>query len=240
MGFTPKTVESVMLSCGRYCSVCHKFCGTKIETHHIKPKADGGDDSEENCIPLCFDCHADVGGYNDNHPKGRKFTVSELKQHRDFWYKKVRSGGIPSDSAGHIEVDRQVFAEIRRILKSDEIILLLRETSLVTRIPYSRLDPIYDYLQFIKRPESEFLIPTLEGLRVELNLAMRKLHSLHALETSPLEGNPEYSSVSVYTKMLDGGRHYSKIMAELDRASDEVCFAYDELIRQRRRMLLTP
>lgn len=48
--------------------------------------ADGGDDSAENCIPLCLDCHADVESYNAHHPKGRKYTEKELKGHRDKCY----------------------------------------------------------------------------------------------------------------------------------------------------------
>ena len=32
-----------------------------MELHHIKQVAYGGEDTFENCIPLCFDCHADMG-----------------------------------------------------------------------------------------------------------------------------------------------------------------------------------
>ncbi len=42
-----------------------------MEIHHIVPRSEGGDDSEENSIPLCLDCHADVMAYNPKHPKGR-------------------------------------------------------------------------------------------------------------------------------------------------------------------------
>jgi len=60
-----------------------------MELHHIVPKYENGTDTFDNCIPLCFDCHADVGSYNPKHPKGRKFTSTELKGHRDNWYAKV-------------------------------------------------------------------------------------------------------------------------------------------------------
>ena len=58
-----------------------------MEIHHIVPKEQGGDDSFDNGIPLCFDCHADVMAYNPKHPKGSKFTPSELREHRDQWFK---------------------------------------------------------------------------------------------------------------------------------------------------------
>lgn len=54
-----------------------------MEIHHIDPD---GPNTEENGIPLCFDCHAEVKAYDPKHPKGRKFTPSELKRHRDQWF----------------------------------------------------------------------------------------------------------------------------------------------------------
>lgn len=84
----PQQVKAEALAaCGRSCSVCHKFCGTNIELHHIHPEAEGGNSTLENCIPLCFDCHADVGHYNVRHPKGTKYSMQELIRHRDRWFK---------------------------------------------------------------------------------------------------------------------------------------------------------
>ena len=60
MPFSEDIKIKALVSCGRKCCVCHKFCGNNMEIHHIKAKADGGEDSFENAIPLCFDCHAEV------------------------------------------------------------------------------------------------------------------------------------------------------------------------------------
>ena len=57
-----------------------------MQTHHIVPEAEGGEDTIGNCIPLCLDCHGEVVSYNPKHPIGRKFTTEELKQHRDVWF----------------------------------------------------------------------------------------------------------------------------------------------------------
>ena len=81
-----------MVACGRRCCICHKFCGNNMEVHHIKAKADGGPDTFENAIPLCFDCHAMVRQYDPKHPKGIKFSEKELIQHRDSWYAAVKAG----------------------------------------------------------------------------------------------------------------------------------------------------
>lgn len=81
--FPPSVVESLLVRCHRHCCICHKPCGTKMEIHHIDPD---GPNSEDNGIPLCFDCHAEVRAYDPKHPKGRKFTPSELRKHRDQWF----------------------------------------------------------------------------------------------------------------------------------------------------------
>lgn len=71
-----------------------------MELHHIKAHADDGEDTFENAIPLCFDCHAIVRQYDPKHPKGIKFTVNELIMHRDSWYKKVEQSIIDNLNGG--------------------------------------------------------------------------------------------------------------------------------------------
>ena len=90
MSFPQHVAEKVLVDCRRSCAICHKFCGFKLELHHIKPKSLGGEDSYDNCIPLCFDCHAEVRAYDVKHPKGKKYTESELIQHKNRWYTKVK------------------------------------------------------------------------------------------------------------------------------------------------------
>lgn len=77
MGLPTKVADEVLVRCNRHCCLCGKFVGTKIELHHIKQVADGGDDSADNCIPLCFNCHAEVKAYNPSHPKGRRYAEQD-------------------------------------------------------------------------------------------------------------------------------------------------------------------
>lgn len=84
-----KVKEDVLVKCKRYCCFCGRYKGRDIEVHHIVQKADGGEDSFDNAIPLCFDCHSEIGSYNANHPKGNKFKAGELKRIRDDFYSKV-------------------------------------------------------------------------------------------------------------------------------------------------------
>ena len=62
-----------------------------MQLHHIVQGAEGGEDTMENCIPLCLDCHEEVGSYNPKHPIGRKFSKDELRKHRDLWFEFVNT-----------------------------------------------------------------------------------------------------------------------------------------------------
>ena len=91
MSFPTDVKEKVLVACARHCCLCRKFAGLKIEIHHIQEKADGGENTFENAIPLCFDCHADMRSYDHRHPKGTKYTREELVRHRDNWYRQVET-----------------------------------------------------------------------------------------------------------------------------------------------------
>ena len=58
-----------------------------METDHIRQPGEGGTDSIDNAIPVCFECHAEIHTYNDNHPRGRKFRPEELLAHKEQWLK---------------------------------------------------------------------------------------------------------------------------------------------------------
>lgn len=99
MGFSEKVQVEALVACGRYCCICHRFCGTKIALHHIKQRADGGDDSFENCIPLCLDCHEDMGKADPRHVTGKHYTENELRMHRDKWYEQCSAKVNPPITA---------------------------------------------------------------------------------------------------------------------------------------------
>jgi hypothetical protein len=56
-----------------------------METDHIIPAGEGGPDTIDNAIPVCFECHAEIHSYNDKHPRGRKFLADELRGHKKQW-----------------------------------------------------------------------------------------------------------------------------------------------------------
>ena len=61
-----------------------------METDHIVPRGEGGPDAIDNAIPVCFECHAEIHSYNDEHPRGRKFQPEELREHKEQWLRVCR------------------------------------------------------------------------------------------------------------------------------------------------------
>ena len=112
MPFSPKVQEDALVACGRFCCICHRFAGTKIEIHHIIQKADGGSDDFDNAIPLCLDCHADMGKTDTHHPGRKAYTPSELRRHRDNWYSRVEDNA-PVQPDEDAEDFRRRYKELR-------------------------------------------------------------------------------------------------------------------------------
>lgn len=94
MPFNPETKARMFTRCSRLCCLCLKQCGTNIEAAHILDESKGGSNDEGNGIPICFDCHTEIGHYSISHPKGNKFTPMELTERRDRVYKLVESGAM--------------------------------------------------------------------------------------------------------------------------------------------------
>ncbi len=85
MAFDRDQVADLLVKCHRRCCICHRFCGFKMETDHIKPPGEGGTHDIDNALPVCFECHAEIHCYNTDHPRGRKFTEKELRGHKEQW-----------------------------------------------------------------------------------------------------------------------------------------------------------
>ena len=110
MAFSNKTKEKALLKSARRCCICLKYKGVKVEVHHIVPESITQDNTLKNAITLCFDCHSDAGHYNPKHPKGNKFSESELKKHRNRLWKLVQEGKI----TGEENRDSQFLEMIRK------------------------------------------------------------------------------------------------------------------------------
>ncbi len=83
--FTKSDKIKMLLWCDRHCCFCDKPCGVDIEIAHIGNKQDN---SFDNGIPVCYNCHSKIGMYNKLHPRGNKISPEEIKQRREQIYDK--------------------------------------------------------------------------------------------------------------------------------------------------------
>jgi hypothetical protein len=140
----PKSVrEEALVAAARHCCVCRRYKGVKVEVHHIDPEAEGGSNGIENAIVLCFDCHSDAGHYNPRHPRGTRYSRSELRRARDLWFETVGQNKIEPP------LDQPLIHTRYLICKSFE---LLREIchGEMSRFPLERVvlarGPIFQFL----------------------------------------------------------------------------------------------
>lgn len=170
--FSQDVKTKAMLACGRRCCLCHKFAGVGMECHHIVPQAKDGDDSFENCIPLCFDCHAEVGHYSDDHPKGTKFSSAELRGHRDYWYAAHASGRGPTAPADYLELDRKLYQKLSVILGGSDGMLHFRDHDYGNSYSQKYENRLYEFIYAADLPETEFFDAQMESAFSDLHAAV--------------------------------------------------------------------
>jgi len=210
-----------------------------MELNHIVQASSGGEWTLENAIPLCFDCHAEVGHYNVQHPKGLKFTPTELKRHRDNWYAKVRSSGGISASEEHRELDRTLFKRIARILPPDGTMLRLCEFDIEGLFKFEEVAlDFWGMLDLCRRPDTEFLDEDLEAARVELVVATTRFLNLLAKYTFKEKAREmrDFSRIPVELSYQDPALYHQRV-DELVMLRAEASNKFQQFIRTGRRKL---
>ena len=236
MSFSKKVKEDVLVACGRHCCLCHRFCGTKIEIHHIKLLTESGTDTFENAIALCFNCHADMVSYDAKHPKGSKYSERELKLHRDKWYKKVEGalGLVHSEEAA--ATDRIVYETIIKILPWNGSMRFIRNTCFDgASFESSRLDDLHSFMYECNNPSFEFIDPDIEGLRVSLKDNLDDFLQLIGGDTFPT-WKPGWNEIPPQWQQSDPDR-FKRVVEGLHKAADMACDSYDALVRLATRKL---
>lgn len=185
MGFPSTVANKALLACNRHCCICHKFCGPKIELHHIRQKAKGGKDSFDNCIPLCFDCHADMCKVDPMHPKGKNYTEEELRGHRDKWYAWVANSNTEKGKEIYQD-DVELFQKICSVFDSD-MQYWLGKADLNGLQPVGKFEPLSHLLYNSEDPFFEFLNMELEERKMDLLHAIEKFVEFNSLNTFPID-----------------------------------------------------
>ncbi len=251
MGFPEEVSSAALVACGRCCCICHKFCGTKIELHHIVQKAYGGDDTFENCIPLCFDCHSDMGRADPKHPKGKHYTETELKAHRDNWYHRIKTDN--SENCGEICIsDKKLFKKICDVF-NDSLRYCLKDADLRGTHPRKVFESLAYLLHEEDDPFFEFLNVELEKLRGNLFDCIRKFIDYWGINTFTAgrilpEDNATHLWLLNQGQIPPGGEDYEKFYEEnyerfeaeaerLNELATEVWNSYNTFVKSGRRLL---
>ena len=246
MSFPESVASKVLVACGRCCCICHKFCGIKMELHHIKQKADGGEDTFENCIPLCFNCHADMGKGDPKHPKGKRYSEAELKGHKERWMKQVASSRtVPGIRQVVSETDKKLFQQICDVFDED-LGSWLRNSDLNEIHPSETFQPLKKMMYEAEDPFFEFLDPELEKLRGTFFFVIQKFIRYLVENTYPaIIGNSSYDATKTWHcnhgKLEWDYEEYQQYEEEgrrLNQLATEVWEAYCEFVRNGRRIVL--
>lgn len=236
MSFSEEVRTKALVACGRCCCLCHKFCGTKMEIHHIQQKSDEGSDDFDNAIPLCFDCHADVNSYNDHHPKGSKYTEKELRSRRDTWYSKFAKATPVRQSQEFMSVDLATFLSLNKYL---DIFYMtwIRDTSLGGS--FKKKDFFY-FRTFRERsllPAYEFIDTDLEKAKANLADSIQDLY-LAAMSCVFCD---ERGVCSVPKEWIETKPDlHKKSIDSLNQLADRLWVSYCDFIRECRRKLDIP
>lgn len=241
MGFPIKISEKVLVDCKRSCAICHKFCGTKIELHHIIQKCNGGKDTYENCIPLCFDCHADMAKADPKHPKGKHYTNDELVAHKNNWYKKCKESKIYNYGNECLtEEDKELFDKIINSF-NEKIKYKLANDDVGSIFEFDLFYPLSKLNFYSYDPKNEFNNDVLESLRANLYYNISKFCGFISLNTFPETiCNKEYAVSYKWLKINKGNNYVCDVEAisdEINSLADILWKSYIDFYRTGKRII---
>lgn len=196
MPFPASVREDALVKSGRHCCLCHRFVGLKIEVHHIEPEAASGNNTMDNAIALCFDCHADMINYDPKHPKGTKYTISELKRHRNSWYSRAANAVPSGGDAKLFSSDRSAYEWLIGHLDWDTCIGFLRSHDFGNVFHNQKLNGLYEVWEAREDPSRQFLDPTVEAIRASLIQEIGSFIDAIAELTEPVAGKLPMQKIS--------------------------------------------
>jgi hypothetical protein len=126
----PELIDRMMVRCGRRCCICRRFRPTKLQVHHIIERSEGGSDDEDNLIVTCFSCHSDV---HTKVPFARRFSVAELKGHRDVVIRLVEVGTLAAGDTDDTDEAVALIVQEMRAVPKPQIELLPEAVEILTK-----------------------------------------------------------------------------------------------------------
>lgn len=230
MGFPQNVKEEALVLCARHCCLCHLPKGLKMEVHHIKQHSEGGTDTLDNAIPLCFECHADMRSYDHDHPKGLKYSRTELIRRRDDWYATVKHRGISPANQTVSNTDKAVLEHLLKLLPWNGSIQFIRNNNFAG---FSfDLDRIRDFDYFVdecENPSFRFDDTALEQDRLQLLLHITDFNRAIGRYTFRVDNTASRSTVPPEWE-LSQPEQFDLAVNTIHNAATAACSAYDRLI----------
>lgn len=209
-----------------------------MEIHHIVQQANGGDNSAENGIPLCFNCHAEAGNYNKQHPKGTKFSSEELRNHRDNWFGMVATLPLSQDVSSYGELDKRVAIELSEMVKASGLYFSFRDDTSWHGFSPEICQAWGRIIEESRRPDMKFADSELEKLRndfVEL-LSAAKSKFGENCQLCKVSGNFKVKPTNDVA--WESYRKHEQAAEEVDSLLNNAVRAYDQLLHSMRKSLM--
>ncbi len=206
-----------------------------MELHHIAQIADGGADTFENAVPLCFDCHAEVKSFNPHHPKGSKITENELRKHRDSWYANVAKPTSYASNTSVVSVDKKVFVALNKYL-SPYYFEWIRDQNFGSSV--KRTDYLYfrDFLEKAKMPAYEYFNADLETAKANLQNSINDFYNTAGTHIGCDENICQTSKEFKYSEP----ELFKSFYQSVNKLADEIWNNYCEYIRTCKLILNIP
>ncbi len=202
MPFSLAVRKEALVRSGRHCCICHRFVGLKIEVHHIEPEAIPSNNTIDNAISLCFDCHADMINYVPKHPKGTKYSFSDLKRHRDNWYSRLSSPLPYPICSKNYAADICVFKWIINQLPWSYSLRMIARFDPRDGYQWGDMLNLISFLEQCGNPLYSFLDADLEGLRATFTVALESfVNDTTANTASAGDSSGRFNIASKYVTM---------------------------------------
>jgi len=153
-----------------------------------------------------------------------------------MFYAAVRLAPIVQQRAGTIEADKATFADLRKCLPSTGNMKFIRESTFGFSFRDSDIAELEKFGDDRGGPEHEFLDEELESQRREFQKKLLAFLRHIGHHTYRINHNIDRLEVPGEWEINDPSRFHNAI-EELGKAADEVCEAYDAMIRLGRRKL---
>lgn len=144
--------------------------------------------------------------------------------------------GFGGNAGGWVEHDRRLFQKLVDELPSDGAIRFLREQPMGFSWPRRKIDPLERFAHEWNTVEREFVREELERGRKDLLAKANAYVGIVTRNTWPVGSNHDLVSVPSEWE-LEQPERFSKTVATIEVAGDEVVSAYEDLVRLGRRCL---